>query len=70
MGIFDIVSIDVRLILLNFAATNVYELFTKSVKKICNLNAQNERIIYIILLSDLENLLSVWENTLSITNVT
>ena len=43
MGIFDIVSIDVRLILLNFAATNVYELFTKSVKKICNLNDQNER---------------------------
>ena len=41
-GIFDIVSTDVCLIFLIFVATNVYALFKKSVKQICNLNVQNE----------------------------
>ena len=42
-GIFDIVSTDVCLIFLIFVATNVYALFKKSVKQICNLNVQYER---------------------------
>ena len=36
-GSFDIVTIDLRLILSKFVATDVYALFKKSVKKICNI---------------------------------
>ena len=41
-GKFDIVSTDLRLILSVFVATDVYALFKKSVKKICNIHVQNE----------------------------
>ena len=36
-GEFDIVSTDLRIILSNFVATDVYALFKKSIKKICNI---------------------------------
>ena len=44
-------------------------LYEKVKKKHFVSNGQKD-IIYIMLLSDLEKLLSVWENVLSITNVT
>ena len=36
-GKFDIVSTDLRIILSNFVATDVYALFKKSIKKNCNM---------------------------------
>ena len=36
-GKFDIVSTDLRIILSNFVETDVYALFKKSIKKICNM---------------------------------
>ena len=41
-GKFDIVSTDLRIILLNFVATDVYVIFKKSIKKNLHHNVQNE----------------------------
>ena len=42
-GEFDIVSTDLRIILSNFVATDVYALFKKSIKKICNMMFETKR---------------------------
>ena len=42
LGKFDIVSTDLRIILSNFVATDVYALFKKSIKKYLQHNVQNE----------------------------
>ena len=41
-GEFDIVSTDLRIILSNFVATDVYALLRKSIKKKLQHNVQNE----------------------------
>ena len=42
MSKFDIVSTDLRIILSNFVATDVYALFKKSIKKNLQHDVQNE----------------------------
>ena len=61
-GKFDIVSTDLRIILSNFVATDVYALFKKSIKKICNMMFKTKGGGVKGFLNNVQKKLQIWRN--------